>query len=397
MPFSDSNRVTVRYVEEGSWASTASAAPPMVELPLTSESLKSSVNTVISDTIRSDRNIQDVVIVGGGAGGDLGFELVYSDWDELLEGALQSDIVTTTASAAIASAYFSGGNIIADSSGLVDILTDQFVRVKNATTGTNDGDFRVTAVSTPTAGTTKIFLSDASSGSAASFSSEIFAAGTTLKGKRLRNGTTAKSYLFEKEFADVGNTFQKYAGMRVGSMNLSIESQSILTGSFTFVGKSQATSSTTVASTTAAASTNPVMNASGNVGRIWEGSNAVSGVSFKSISIDLNNNTREQDAIGTNSLVGIGTGRAEITGSISAYFEDNSLIDKFVGGTATSIRFQVDDSNGNSYIITIPKIRFTDVNTVATGPNNDVMVDISWSAMINDDALFAIQIDILDN
>lgn len=393
MPFADSNRVTVRYVEETAWASVASET--MKELPITSESLKSSIDTVTSETIRPDRNVADIVKVGGGANGDLGFELKYQDWDELLEGALQSNIVSTVVSTQ-ASAYFSGPGLhIADSSAAQDVVVGQFVRIANASATTNDGDFRVTAVSAVSAGNV-LYLADASSGAAASFTSDIFAATTTMKGKRLRNGTTAKSYLFEKEFAGVSTTFQSYAGMRVGSMNMSIQSKSILSGSFTFMGKSQATASTTLASVTVAATTNPVMNASGNVGRIWEGSDAVTGVSFKTITLDLNNNPREQDATGTDALVGVGTGRAEITGSLTAYFENNNLINKFVAGTATSLRFQVTDSDGNSYIFTIPSVRFTDADTLATGPNNDVMVNLSWSAYIDASGLYAIQVDILD-
>jgi len=114
------------------------------------------------------------------------------------------------------------------------------------------------------------------------------------------------------------------------------------------------------------------------------------------VAVDLNNNPRPQDAVGSNANIGIGTGRAEITGTISAYFSNNDLVTKFVAGTATSLRFQVTDSDGNSYIATIPKIRFTSATTVATGPNNDVMVDLGFSAMIDSSGLYAIQFDILD-
>jgi len=393
MSFADSNRVKIRYREETSWASVV-AASEYNELPVTSESLKSNIETVTSETIRSDRNVADIVKVGGGAGGDVGFELKYGDWDELFEGALQSDIVSTVVSTQ-ASAYFSGPGLhIADSSAAQNVVVDQFIRIANASATANDGDYRVTAVSAAASGNI-LYLADASSGVAAAFTSDIFAAATTMKGNRLRNGTTAKSYTVEKEFQDVSTTFSRYAGMRVSNMSLSVQSRSILSGSFSFSGKSQAAASVTLASTTNSISTNSVMNASGNVGRIWEGGDSVSGVSFKSLTVDLNNNMRDQDVIGSDALAGIGSGRCEVTGTLSAYFEDNSLVNKFVNGTATSIRFQVDDEDGNSYVITVPKVRITDLTVVATGPNNDVMADMSWGAMIDDSGLYAIQIDIL--
>jgi len=395
MPFADSNRAKIRYREETAWASVVSAVA-YTELPITSEGLKSSINTVTSETIRPDRNVADIVKVGGGASGDLGYELKYGDWDELFEGAFQSNIVSTLVSAALASAYFSGPGIhIADGSSASDVVVGQFVRIANASTTGNNGDYRVTAVSVAASGNI-LYVADASSGAAAAFTSELFKSTTQLRGKRLRNGTTSKSYTIEKEFSDVSTTFSRYAGMRVGSMSMSIQSRAILSGAFSFVGKSQAAASVTLASTSNAASTNPVMNASGNVGRVWEGSDVISGVSFKAISVDLNNNTREQDVVGSDALAGVATGRCEITGSLSAYFENNDLVNKFVNGTATSLRFQVDDSDGNSYIVTIPKVRLTDLTVTAGGSNTDIMADVTWAAMVDDSGLYAIQLDILD-
>jgi len=393
--FSDANRVAIRYVKESTWGTTPTT-PTMTELPITSESFKSDITTVTSDTIRSDRNVQDITKVGGGASGDVGFELRYGDWDRFIEGALQDVFTTTIVSAGIASVHVSAAYIRADSSALNSVVSGQFLRIANASNTANDGDYRVTAVSTVGASTRIVFLADASSGSAASFTSEVFNSSTTCRGKMCRNGITPQSFTIEKEFADV-SSFAQFAGMRVTTMNLALESQSILTGTFGFMGKSQATSSATVGSTVVTgATTNPVMNASGNVGRIWEGGQSISGVSFKSIGIDLNNNPRGQDVVGSDTLAGVATGRCEITGSFSAYFENNTVIDKFTAGTTTNLRFQVNDSNSKSYIITIPNVRLTESTITATGVNTDVMQDFNWGAFIDDTGTYAIQIDILD-
>jgi hypothetical protein len=366
----------------------------MQDINFTSESLKSNTNTVTSDTIRSDRNVSDITQVGGGAGGDVGFELRYSDIEPLIAGAFQEAWVTTAVSAALASARVSAAVIQADTSALNHIVVGQFLRLRNATTGSNDGDFRVTAVSIAV-DVARLTVTDASSGSAASFSSEVFGAGSSLVGRHIRNGVTPKSFTVEKEFADV-SSFARYAGMRVTAMSMNFESQAILTGSFGFTGKSQAMASTTLASATTAGSTNTVMNASGNVGRIWEGGQAVTGIAFQSISVDLNNNPREQAKVGSDSLVGVGTGRAEITGNVTAYFENNTLIDKFTAGTKSNFRFQITDIDGNSYVVDIPLITYTDFTIAAGGGNQDVVQDGSWGASIDTNGVYSIQIDALD-
>jgi hypothetical protein len=394
MAFADSNRVGLRYVEESVYASTP-AGPDMQELNFTSESLKSNVNTVTSETIRSDRNVSDITQVGGGAGGDIGFEMRYADIEPLIAGAMQTSWVTTAVSTTVAVANFSAASIDADSSALNHVVEGQFLRVRNATTTANDGDYRVTGVATVNGSTTTIQLADASSGAAASFTSEVFAAGTSLVGRHIRNGTTPKSFTVEKEFADV-SSFAQYAGMRVTALSLNFESQAILTGTIGFVGKSQATSSATVASTTTAATTNKVMNASGNVARIWEGGQAIAGVCFQSLSLDVNNNPREQTKVGSDALAGVGTGRCEISGAVTAYFENNALIDKFTNGTKSNFRFQTTDLDGNSYVIDLPLITYTDFTIAAGGGNQDVVQDGTWGASIDSNGVYSIQIDALD-
>lgn len=396
MSFADSNRTGLKFIEESAWGTTPTG-PNMSKLPFTSESLKSDITTVTSETIRDDRNVQDVTKVGGGASGDIGFELRYSDWDSFIEGALQNSFVETVISTTIASAHFSGAHIQADTAILSTLVSGQFIRVTNASATANNGDYRITKVSSIGGGGHRAFLADASSGSTSSFSSDVFSATTKMYGKMARNGVAGKSYTIEKEFTDVASALHTYAGMRVGTMTLNFESRTILTGSFAFIGKSQAVGSVTVASATTDATTNPVMNASGNVGRIWEGGEAVTGISFKSVTIELNNNPREQDKVGSDALAGVATGRCEVTGSLSAYFENNTVMNKFVNGTATNLRFQVDDSNSRSVIVGIPNARLTEGTATAGGGNADVMQDYGWAAFIDDTGAYAIQIDILDN
>ena len=396
MAFADSNRVGVRYVAESTWGTTP-GTPTMKALNFTGESLVSTNNTVTSDTIRSDRNVSDHTIVGGGAGGDANFELRYNDIDDLILGALNSAWVEVaiTSSGVASCTFATASSITADSSALNSVVSGFFLRVGSATTSGNNGDYRVTGTSTVAAGTREVFLTIASSGANPGFTTEVFAAGTRLQGKNARNGTTAQSFTVEKAFGDIG-VYHQFTGMRVTQLDFDVTSQSILTGSFGFTGKGQDVASATVASAVTDPSTNTVMNASGNVGSIWEGGQAVTDIVFQSVSLSLNNNPREQTQVGSNQLAGVGQGRCEITGSFEAYFANNTVISKYVNGTKTNFRFQVNDLDGNSYVFDIPKVTLTDVAITADGPNDDVMQDISWGASVDDTNTYAIQITALN-
>jgi len=394
--FSDSNRVALRIKREATWGVLASAQT-FKAMNFTSESLKGNINTVTSDTIRSDRNVSDITVVGGGAGGDTAFEVRFGEeFNEELSGALNADWVTTTCSAAVASARVSAAVLKADSSSLSHLRAGMFVRNTGATaSSTNDGDFQV-ASAVHTAGDSVVTLLTAATGVSAAFTGEAYAGDTQTTGKHLRNGITKISYSIEKEFQDV-SAWREYAGMRIGSMSLNVASQAILTGGFTFVGKSEAIASATITSATTAADTGDVMNAAGNVNRIWEGTQAVSNAVFQNLTLELTNNTREQSQVGSDDLAGVGLGRCEITGTLDAYFEDDSLVTKFINNTDSNVRFQVQDNDNNAYIFSIPKVRYTDSTVAAGGPNADVVQNLTWGAIVDDAGVYAIGVDALED
>lgn len=86
---SNTNRVSFRAVKEaaGSYG-IIPLTPDLTELCVTGASgLAFAPETVTSEKIRSDRQIDDLVLVGGEASGDLGSELAFDIQDFLMEGA----------------------------------------------------------------------------------------------------------------------------------------------------------------------------------------------------------------------------------------------------------------------------------------------------------------------
>lgn len=394
MSIADSNRVRISYIPEVTFGVTP-ATPVLQELNLTSEGLKSNNTTVTSETLRSDRNVSDITNVGGGAGGDTAFELRYNDIEPLLEAALQNSFLESIVSidAGDTSIALATDVITITGTNGDGIVVGQFLRITTAPIPSNNGDYQV--VSITIGATTDIQVIDADTGLAVVFTVDSFTSGNgQVYGKLLRNGVTAKSFTMEKEFTDIAQ-FHVFRGMRIGALSLNFESQALLTGSFTMNGLSQLASGVTIATSVTPPSTNEVMNASGNVVRIWEGGQAITGAIFQSMSIELNNNPRDQAQIGSAALAGIATGRCDVTGSIAAYFEDSALLDKFTNSTQSSFRLQVQDSTGNAYIFTLPAIKYTDFTVAAGGSNSDIIQEGSYGATIDSSGLYAIQIDAL--
>lgn len=89
MAIADGNRYQLRYVEEANWGITPATA--LRNFRCTSANLKQVNQTVVSEEIRSDRQITDLIRVGASASASIAFELSYGSLDDFLEGALGSD------------------------------------------------------------------------------------------------------------------------------------------------------------------------------------------------------------------------------------------------------------------------------------------------------------------
>ena len=203
----------------------------------------------------------------------------------------------------------------------------------------------------------------------------------TADGHRLANGTTRKSFTLEKYFSDVGQ-YMSFTGMVVGGMTLNIETGAILTGEFSFTGASGARATATVGTGAATAGpTAEVMNAVANVGEIKEAGVAISGICISSLSINVDNGLRAINCVGTLGASDIGAGRCNVTGSLSAYFADGALYDKYLGNTATSLSFKVTGNDGASYTFTLPRIKLTQGTVQAGGIDQDVMAEFQFQAL----------------
>lgn len=378
MSFGDSNRVKLAFVEESSFGVTPTSAT-FKEVRLTSESLSHTKQTVVSEELRSDRMRSDVIEVGASAEGEIQFELSFNSFNDLFEAALQGTFVevSTTASATFVSTDVTLGSAIVGS-----LEVGQFFRIENA--GPNSGIFRVAAK--PDGQTIR---------TDAVFSSAAVYATALVRAKTLKNGTTSRSFTLQREYEDLG-LFFRTVGMKCNTMSLEIGSGAIVNGSFGFMGKEGTYASSTIASAISAAPTTNVLNATANVGNIYEGSYAAPlATALQSISLQLTNNQRNQGAVGNRTPVGIGEGSIEISGTINAYFENILLAQKFISHTASSLSFRFTDASGNVMIFTLPKVYYSSGNAPATGINTDIMLPLEFMTARDPTSAAVIRIDVL--
>jgi len=197
----------------------------------------------------------------------------------------------------------------------------------------------------------------------------------------LKVGTSPQYFTIEDAALDISQ-FQLFTGMAVSSMNVSLAPNQMVTTTFTMVGKdgsiSGSTASTALTDITGNA---PFDSYSGDlqiadVGGSLAGITTVQGLDFT-----LSNSLSPTFVIGDDSAPQLEYGRAEIEGTISAYFEDASLVNRFIDETETQLEVSVDDPTGsNAYTFLFPRIKINSAEIGVEGPTSRI-INMSFIAL----------------
>jgi len=203
-------------------------------------------------------------------------------------------------------------------------------------------------------------------------------------GDVLKNGVKRHSFSFETKFlSGTANRYIRQRGCLINSMALDITSRQILTGNFDILGFGGSASDAEIAGATYLdATTTSVMNAGTSFATL-----DITGVSpaptIMGLTVNINNNLREQAAVGSVDLAGIGTGRFEVSGTMNAYFEDLSLYNAMLDHDDIALEFVIGNESGSMYKFRLPKIKLATAVVENAGNNQDVMLNIDYNAILS--------------
>lgn len=203
-------------------------------------------------------------------------------------------------------------------------------------------------------------------------------------GDQIKNGVTRSSLTIERGFlGQAVPTYIAQAGMVAGQSEMNYTTEQLVTGSFTFNGLSGAEGTTALDASPDAATTNPIMSANVNVGRIAESGAALSSPNWvRSATITQNNNLRMITAVGSVGAVDIGVGECAVSGTVETYFGSRSLLTKLLAGTVGNINLRT-AKNGQAIIDAIPRATFTGGSPSAGAKNQDVMLPLTYQASMD--------------
>lgn len=176
---------------------------------------------------------------------------------------------------------------------------------------------------------------------------------------RLKAGVTRRSFTIERFFGDIASVdkpYHRFTGVELNTLSLAINANAMITGSFGVLGQNMSTGTAIITGATyaAATTTSPLDSFTGT---LQEAGTPIAVIT--EISLSLENALEARFVVGSKQSIRPSIGRSNVTGQVTAYFENSALLDKFINETESSIVFELPDGAGNKYTFTLPRIKYT--------------------------------------
>lgn len=385
------NVTDVAYVKE-TVAGTTPATPSFQRLPVTGCNLAESFTTAVSEALRKDRMVDDLIIVDMDVNGGVPYELTFEAYRPMIVSLLQGGAPVATVAIADATDL----SIVASTHTLASTTTDfeaaniiqgMFLKISGFTTAGNNGVFRVASVAEHA-----VVLEDPLS----SLADEAAGDSVDVSGLCYRNGIAAPdSYTFRKSFSIPGKpeAIFYYRGCQISAMTFNFATGSILNGEMTVNGLTgEGTTSAISGESIAGVPEYTLMNSVNSLTRVRL-TGLPANAFFSSLNLTVDNGANPQKGLAQLGARGIANFTLNITGTVELYFEDLSVYTIFKNSQGFLMSFTLQDGDGNIMVLTMPKVKFETLTEPVPGKDQFLMESGSVRALRDATTNCQIQVD----
>lgn len=175
----------------------------------------------------------------------------------------------------------------------------------------------------------------------------------------LKIGSMRRYFTMERYFADIAGAdkpYHRFTGCELNTMQLSVNANAMVKGSFGVLGANMTSATTALTgSTYPAVNTNAIVDSF--TGTLTEGGVAIAVIT--EIALSVENNIEARYVVGSKASIDPSLGRANVSGNITAFFENSVLLDKFINDTNSSIIFNCPGTGTQNYQFNLPNIKYT--------------------------------------
>ena len=197
----------------------------------------------------------------------------------------------------------------------------------------------------------------------------------------LKNGVTEKSHTLEVTY-ETGTTdaYHRFKGAIANTLSLSMDSQSLVTGSFGFIAKEFEQAEAAIASSTyTAVNSNPIVNTSTGFASL-----AVTGLTspaVTSLTLDISNNITPALVLGSKFAREHIAGQFSVTGTMSLYFENDEAMTIALADTVADLTFKVGGASELNYVFVLGSIKLGNPTVTAGGADQPLILEVPFTGI----------------
>lgn len=364
------------------------AGPAFQIIPTTGGAPTGNTTTSISEVIRSDRQVDDLVVTDQEITGSINYELSYAPYKRFLESLLLDSAPVDISSTGDISGITATTGAVAGSGFLAaGFKNGMFLHISSATDNSQDGVYKLTNVTDTTA-----------SIAAGAMSADLIESDIVARGRIIRNGAAAPdNFTVLKRVVNGATTsYFYYKGIQISQMSFNFETGSILNGSFDVLGL---TETATITELTGSVYANPrnysLMNSVSSVTAIDFGG-ASATTEFSNMNISVNNNINQAKAIGTLGAAALAAFTLEVTSDSTIFFEDTTIYNNYLQSNAFYVDITLRDGDGNYIVVSMPKAKFETLDAPIDGKDAFMMQNGSLKALRDAVENYTIQFALID-
>ena len=390
MAISKGTSKVVAYKKESAWGTLAGNTSGKLLRRVTA-SFNLTKETYESGEIRTDRQIADFRHGVRSADGSLNGELSPASYADFMGSIVGRDFTTAPVSGSASVTIAASGVLYTVTRATGDFLTDGFkvgqvVRLTGAgLNADNVAKNLLIASASSTVLTVKVVNSSALAEEGPIASVTVTAIGKTTFVPA--TGHTDQSYTVEEFYSDIAQS-EVYTGMKLNSMAVQLPATGLTTVDFGFAGKDLTQTGTSQYFTS------PTAQNSNGIFAAVNGVMLVNGLPVAlvtSADFSVERATENANAVGSNSVAEIFTGRIRVTGNMSVYFQDATFRGYFNDETPVSVvlTLTTDNAADSQFVtFTLPKVKlgsFTkddgELGTVASASFQALLNDVTTAGL----------------
>lgn len=199
----------------------------------------------------------------------------------------------------------------------------------------------------------------------------------TWKDNEVTAGVEERSFTIERAFNDI-KKYTAYKGCFVNTFSLSIQPNAMATGTFGIIGMDAETRDVPLCENPTPAGTGRPYDT--YTGELREGERLIAVVT--GIEMNLDNGIEPQFVLFRRDAPFVSYGKSNITGTLTAFFENQDLIQKFLDETPTSLEFTLGGPEG-SYTFILPNIRYTGADDPVDG-DGPISISMPFQAVLDE-------------